>query len=89
MRLDSWPSIRQYGARLEQALAAQSRFIADAAHELRTLLSAISGVVEVVLRGLQDDPAAANRLLVGLHRKITRLLQLAEQLLDMALNQCA
>jgi two-component system, OmpR family, sensor kinase len=70
-------------ARLEQVFAAQSRFIADAAHELRTPLTALGGVVEVLLRGPRDDPAVANRLLTGMHREVTRMTQLAEQLLDM------
>lgn len=70
-------------ARLEQVFTAQSRFIADAAHELRTPLTALGGVVEVLLRGSQDDPVVVNRLLQAMHREVTRLTQLAEQLLDM------
>lgn len=70
-------------ARLDQAFTAQNRFIADAAHELRTPLTALNGVVEVLLRGSQHDPAATNELLQSMHREVTRLAQLAEQLLDM------
>ena len=69
--------------RIDATFAAQNRFVADAAHELRTPLTALRGSLEVLLRGSQDDPAAANRLLQGMYRDVTRLGRLTEQLLDL------
>jgi len=61
--------------RIDATFAAQNRFVADAAHELRIPLTA--------LRGSQDDPAAANLLLQGMYRDVARLGRLTEQLLDL------
>lgn len=69
--------------RIDDTFAAQNRFVADAAHELRTPLTALRGSLEVLLRGSQDDPAAANLLLQGMYRDVTRLGRLTEQLLDL------
>ena len=69
-------------AQIEKAFAAQKRFVAAAAHELRTPLTALHGSLEVLLRGAQDDPATAARLVQGMYREVTRLIRLAEQLLD-------
>ena len=66
---------------IEASFAAQSRFVAAAAHELRTPLSALQGSIEVLQRGAQDDPAAARSLLQGMHREVVRLNRLTEQLL--------
>jgi len=69
-------------AQIEKAFAAQKRFVAAAAHELRTPLTALHGSLEVLLRGAQDDPSTATRLVQGMYREVTRLIRLAEQLLD-------
>lgn len=69
--------------RIEASFATQRRFTADAAHELRTPLTALEGSLEVLLRGAQDDPVAANRLTQGMYREVARLSRLTEQLLDM------
>ena len=71
-------------ARLEAAFEAQQRFVANAAHELRTPLTAIRGSLEVLMRGAQDDPAAASRLTQGMYREVVRLSRLSEQLLDLS-----
>ncbi len=70
-------------AQIEKAFAAQKRFVAAAAHELRTPLTALHGSLEVLLRGAQDDPTTAARLVQGMYREVTRLIRLAEQLLDL------
>ncbi len=69
--------------RIENTFAAQQRFIADAAHELRTPLTAIRGSLEVLLRGSQDDPTSAKRLIRAMYSETERLNRLAEQLLDL------
>lgn len=67
---------------LDQAVQGERRFIGDAAHELRTPLSALYGQAEVALRAstMSDKDAALVKLLVVAERS-TRL---SEQLLDLA-----
>lgn len=67
---------------LDQAIAAERRFIGDAAHELRTPLSALQAQAQVALRAgtLADKDAALVKLLAVADRS-TRL---SEQLLDLA-----
>ena len=74
---------------LEATLSAQQRFVADAAHELRTPLAAIRGALEVLLGGALDDPPSAHRLAQGMYRDVTRLSRLAERLLDLSRLQAA
>ncbi len=69
--------------RIEELFETQARFVANAAHELRTPLSALQGSLEVLMRGAQDDPQASRRLTQGMYREITRLTRMCEQLLDL------
>jgi signal transduction histidine kinase len=66
---------------LEVSFESQSRFVSAAAHELRTPLTALQGSLEVLQHGAQDDPTATRSLLQGMHREVTRLGRLTEQLL--------
>ncbi|QKS61350.1 two-component sensor histidine kinase [Cupriavidus gilardii] len=74
-------------AQLDQAVESERRFIGDAAHELRTPLSALQAQVEVAMRapsGKEKDTALEKLLATA--KRTTRL---AEQLLDLArLNAC-
>ncbi len=69
-------------ARVEQAVQAERDFVADAAHELRTPLSALHAYAEVALRAptLEAKDAALGQLLETARRSN----RLAEQLLDLA-----
>ncbi|WP_372392765.1 ATP-binding protein [Xanthomonas sp. NCPPB 3582] len=69
-------------ARVEKAVQAERDFVADAAHELRTPLSALHAYAEVALRAptLQAKDAALHQLLETARRSN----RLAEQLLDLA-----
>ena len=68
--------------RATQAREAQQRFVADAAHELRTPLAALRVQAQVALRMRDEDErdAALQRLVQGIDRS-TRV---AEQLLELA-----
>jgi two-component system sensor histidine kinase QseC len=67
---------------LNSAIQAERRFIADAAHELRTPLALLAANAQVALRAdtRQEREAALRRLSTGVERS-TRL---SEQLLDLA-----
>ena len=69
--------------RIRKTMEAQRRFVANAAHELRTPVAGLRGSVEVLMRGVQDDPAASARLIQGMYREIARLSSLCERLLDL------
>ncbi len=68
--------------RVNTAMQAEHDFIADAAHELRTPLSAVHAHAEIALRApTLEQKDAALRKLLQVSRRSTRL---AEQLLDLA-----
>ncbi len=71
-------------SQLEAAFASQQRFVANAAHELLTPLTGLRGSLEVLLRGAQDDPAAAARLLRGMYGELSRLIRLCDRLLGLS-----
>ncbi|OGA39969.1 MAG: hypothetical protein A3G24_13945 [Betaproteobacteria bacterium RIFCSPLOWO2_12_FULL_62_13] len=69
-------------ARLSAALAAQQRFIADAAHQLRTPLAGIKTQTELALRNSQSDEV--HTTLSQLHTASEQTTRLINQLLALA-----
>jgi two-component system sensor histidine kinase TctE len=69
-------------ARLRQATAAQSEFLADAAHQLRTPLTSLQTEIDLAL--LEPHDATAEPLLRRLQRSVERSARLATQLLSIA-----
>jgi two-component system OmpR family sensor kinase len=69
-------------ARLDEALAVQRRFTADAAHELRTPLAALKLQVELAERS--PDAATRSAAFAELKDGVDRAAHLVEQLLTMA-----
>ena len=71
--------------RLAAALAAQRRFVADAAHELRTPLTALGGMVEMLEMGAhRGDPSRIRHILDTMEREIGRLGRLVGDLLTLS-----
>lgn len=70
-------------SRLESASRSQARFTADAAHELRTPVTALRGELDVALR--RDRDADAYRMsLTRAHETVVRLSELVEALLALS-----
>jgi two-component system OmpR family sensor kinase len=80
-------AINRLLARVENAMASQRRFVADAAHELRSPLTALSLQAER-LAGT-DLPGPARERLISLRQGIERSRNLLDQLLSFAKAQSA
>ncbi|WHZ11728.1 MAG: Two-component system sensor histidine kinase [Burkholderiaceae bacterium] len=78
-------AINRLLARVAQSVAAQRRFVADAAHELRSPLTALSLQAEQL--GAADLPDPARKRLAALRNGIVRARELLEQLLTLARMQ--
>jgi len=71
--------------RLATLMAAQRRFVADAAHELRTPLTILSGMVEILQMGAHGgDPKAIRRIHDTMERELGRLGRLVSDLLTLS-----
>lgn len=71
--------------RLKQVMSAQQRFVADAAHQLRTPLAGLKTQVELALR--EDDPVRQQRILEYVLTSAKRSSHLIKQLLMLARNE--
>ncbi|MEK7877467.1 MAG: sensor histidine kinase [Pseudomonadota bacterium] len=69
-------------ARLDEAMSAQQRFIADAAHQLRTPLAGLKTQTELALR--QQEPGEVRQTLQHLNTATGRTTHLVNQLLSLA-----
>jgi len=69
--------------KVKNMIESQERFVANAAHELRTPLSTLKGSCEVLLRGAQDDPATLSKILKVMYGEINRLINICEKLLGL------
>jgi two-component system sensor histidine kinase TctE len=78
--------VNELFARLSEAIAHERRFIADAAHQLRTPTAGIKLLAEDLLRGYQQDPAQPPdaEVLRELHAAAVRTSDLVRQLLTLA-----
>jgi signal transduction histidine kinase len=69
--------------RIEQAVAREKQFTADASHELRTPLAVLKGTLEVLVRKPRRPEEYVESVALGI-REIDRLAQLVDQLLLLA-----
>jgi two-component system OmpR family sensor kinase len=70
-------------ARIERAFETQTRFTADASHELRSPLTALRGEIEIALRK-ERSPDEYRRVLESNLEEILRLTRITEDLLTLA-----
>ncbi|KAF0166572.1 MAG: tctE [Rhodocyclaceae bacterium] len=75
-------AINHHMGRLSAMLDARKRFLADAAHQLRTPLTVLGTQAEYGLR--QDDPAEMRRTLKGIVRSIGSARRLTNQMLSLS-----
>lgn len=80
-------AINRLLARVARSMDAQRRFVADAAHELRSPLTAMSLQAERLSKSEMSDPARER--LLALHKGIERARNLMDQLLTLAKAQSA
>ena len=78
-------SINELMARLDRALDLQSRFIGDAAHQLKTPVTVLKTQLEVALR--EDDPERMRQALANTRAGLDRLSRVVSQLLSLARNE--
>jgi two-component system sensor histidine kinase TctE len=78
-------AINDLMARLDEVLSFQNRFIADAAHQLRTPVAGLKAHIELALR--EEDPAHARQSLAHLYTAVERISRLVSQLLSLARNE--
>ncbi len=78
-------AINDLMARLDDVLLHQNRFIADAAHQLRTPVAGLKAHIEVALR--EEDPARVRQSLAQLYIGVERMSRLVAQLLSLARNE--
>jgi two-component system, OmpR family, phosphate regulon sensor histidine kinase PhoR len=64
--------------------AVRRDFVANVSHELRTPLAGIKAVVETLRDGAMHDPVAADEFLERVDSEVDRLVQLVEELLQLA-----
>ncbi len=69
---------------IREAVEAEQRFFADAAHDLRTPLAVMRSEAEVALRGRPLDPAEARLVIASSLEEIRRMSTMVEQMLDLA-----
>jgi len=78
-------SINELLARLDHVLTLQSRFVSDAAHQLKTPMAALKTQFEVALR--ETDPQRMRESLEQIYPRLERLSRLVSQLLSLARNE--
>ncbi len=71
-------------ARLDDVFRDQQRFVADVSHELRTPLTSLQATIDLLRRGVLDDPEARAQALKTIESEVSRLNRLVADLLLLA-----
>ena len=77
--------VNQLMARLARSFEFQNRFVADAAHQLKTPVSGLKAQIELALR--ETEPERVRHSLAQLYLSADRLSRLVQQLLALARNE--
>ncbi|GAB3770117.1 sensor histidine kinase [Ramlibacter monticola] len=77
--------VNELMARLGRTFDFQNRFVADAAHQLKTPVSGLKAQIELALR--ENDPERVRHSLAQLYISADRLSRLVRQLLSLARNE--
>ena len=77
--------VNELMARLGRTFDFQNRFVADAAHQLKTPVSGLKAQIELALR--ENDPQRVRHSLAQLYISADRLSRLVRQLLSLARNE--
>jgi two-component system sensor histidine kinase TctE len=77
--------INELLARLSAAMEGQNRFLADAAHQLKTPVSGLKAQIDLALR--EHEPQALKRSVAQLYVSADRLSHIVRQLLALARNE--
>lgn len=78
-------AVNQLMRKLQNLIAAQNRFVADAAHQLRTPLAGAQAQLELAEQ--EAEPTAVKALLPRVHQSLDKLLHTINQLLVLARSQ--
>ena len=70
--------------RLDEAYMKQSRFVADASHELRTPITVIKGYVDMLDRWGKDNEEVLNESISSIQNEVANMSELVENLLFIA-----
>jgi signal transduction histidine kinase len=73
--------------RLDQAFAAQRRFVADASHELRTPLTVMRTAIDVTLAKQSRTPEQVEAMAIRVRRSIDRAQDMIDALLTLAVSE--
>ncbi len=79
-----YKELEQASMKAEEASRLKSEFLASTSHELRTPLNGIIGFLRLILDGMADDPQEQREFLEEAHRSALHLLNLINDILDIA-----
>ncbi|NJL02415.1 MAG: GAF domain-containing protein [Spirulinaceae cyanobacterium SM2_1_0] len=79
-----YKELEQASIKAEEASRLKSEFLASTSHELRTPLNGIIGFLRLILDGMADDPQEQREFLEEAHRSAIHLLNLINDILDIA-----
>ena len=79
-----YQELEQASKKAEEASRLKSEFLASTSHELRTPLNGIIGFLNLILEDMADDPEEQQEFLQEAHKSALHLLNLINDILDIA-----